>query len=116
MQQENCSVCFRSFSSTVVPLVTPCGHSFCAACSSMVRSCPLCRHRLSATAQCPTNVSLLSLIEKLERSQQDQLSNPDSDRREPALSATATASQTQGLSFLAGKSMTLNFRKLESRH
>ena len=77
----------------------------------MIRSCALCRQRLAATAPRPTNYSLLSLLEKLERSQQQETPPPEPETRSQTARTPAITSRTPGLSFMDGKSMTLAFRK-----
>lgn len=63
---EECSVCWRSFSTSLVPISLLCGHSFCGDCSSDLRKCPLCRRRLQSGYTRSTNYSLLSLVNRLE--------------------------------------------------
>ena len=62
---EECPICWRSFSSTLVPVTIVCGHSFCSDCSANLKKCPMCRRRLSTGYQRVTNYSLLSLVERL---------------------------------------------------
>ena len=62
---EECPICWRSFSSTLVPVTIVCGHSFCNDCSENLKKCPMCRRRLSTGYQRVTNYSLLSLVERL---------------------------------------------------
>ena len=111
MQQEACSVCFRHFSTALLPKVLPCGHSFCISCIPMVQTCPLCRQRLAARVQWPTNFALVSLLEKMERSHQQETVNPVPRRSAFPAAARPISSRTPGLSFMDGKSMTLAFRK-----
>lgn len=62
---EDCPVCWRSFSLDLVPFSIPCGHSFCNECSLSITRCPLCRKRLVQGYPRVKNFSLLSLIERL---------------------------------------------------
>lgn len=63
---EDCSICFRSFGNTAVPVTLQCGHSFCNDCCANLRNCPLCRKRIRSTFKRITNYSLLSLVNRLE--------------------------------------------------
>lgn len=63
--EEGCSVCWRSFSTQLIPLTLICGHSFCGDCSENLKKCPLCRRRLSVGYQRVTNYSLLSLVDRI---------------------------------------------------
>ena len=65
LEKESCPVCWREYSSEVLPIATSCGHSFCGDCSQGLRNCPLCRKRLVPPAQRPTNYPLLSLVNRL---------------------------------------------------
>ena len=65
LSMEECPICWRSFSSTLVPVTIVCGHSFCSDCSENLKKCPMCRRRLSTGYQRVTNYSLLSLVERL---------------------------------------------------
>ena len=64
MENEQCSICWRDFSRTVLPYCIPCGHSLCLECCRGLRKCPLCRARLPLGYEPSTNYSLLSLIDK----------------------------------------------------
>ena len=64
---EDCPICWRSFSSILVPVTILCGHSFCGECSTDLRKCPLCRRRLQTGYTRVTNYSLLSLVNRLEQ-------------------------------------------------
>ena len=63
---EECPVCWRSYSSSLVPVTIVCGHTFCPDCSSNLRKCHLCRRRLQSGYTPVTNYSLLSLVNRLE--------------------------------------------------
>ena len=63
---EECPICWRSFSITLVPVAIVCGHSFCHDCSNDLRKCPLCRKKLSSNYTRVTNYSLLSLVSRME--------------------------------------------------
>ena len=62
---EDCPVCWRSFSTQLIPFTIPCGHSYCTECSVGLTQCPLCRKRLVHGYSRVRNYSLLSLIERL---------------------------------------------------
>lgn len=65
LQNEECPVCFRTFSDAVIPKTTKCGHSFCQDCSGHFTRCPVCRVRLQNMFPLPTNYSLLSLATRV---------------------------------------------------
>lgn len=62
---EECPVCFRAFSTAVVPTNIVCGHCFCAECASDLRRCPMCRKKLIPGYQKSTNYTLLSVLERM---------------------------------------------------
>ena len=64
--EEECPICWRSFSNTVSPMTLICGHSLCEDCSESLKKCPLCRRKLQSGYIRATNYSLVSLIDKLE--------------------------------------------------
>jgi hypothetical protein len=64
---EECPICWRSYSSTLVPVTIVCGHTFCPQCSTDLRKCPLCRRRLQNGYTAVTNYSLLSLVNRMEQ-------------------------------------------------
>ena len=64
---EECSICWRSFSATLIPVSLICGHSLCQDCSLDLRKCPLCRRKLHTGYSRSTNYSLLSLVNRLEQ-------------------------------------------------
>ena len=69
---EECPVCWRSYSSTVVPMTISCGHSFCQECSENLKRCALCRRSVKASSRA-TNYSLLSLVSKLEQDKKEMV-------------------------------------------
>lgn len=68
---EECPVCWRSYSSSVVPVSITCGHSFCEECSDGLRNCPLCRVTLKKGYSRTKNYSLLSLVNKIEQDKKE---------------------------------------------
>ena len=60
---EECPVCWRSYSSAVVPMTISCGHSFCQECSENLKRCALCRRSVKASSRA-TNYSLVSKLEQ----------------------------------------------------
>ena len=62
---EDCPVCWRSFSTHLIPFTIPCGHSYCSDCSVGLTQCPLCRKRLVHGYARVRNFSLLSLLERI---------------------------------------------------
>lgn len=66
MQVEvECPICWRQFSSAVVPICLVCGHSCCQDCAAAIRKCSLCRHKINGNVQHKPNYSLLSLLDKV---------------------------------------------------
>ena len=111
MQEEACSVCWRNFTTVIVPLVLHCGHSFCQECSAMVRSCPLCRQRVPNNQSRRTNYSLLSLIEKLERNQPREMTNQQTQTEEGLAASSTNRSAIAASPFFAGKNITVAVKK-----
>lgn len=62
---EDCPVCWRSFSSHLIPFSIPCGHSYCSDCSQGLSQCPLCRKKLIHGYARVRNYSFLSLLERI---------------------------------------------------
>jgi len=62
---EECPICWRSYSATLIPVTIVCGHSYCSDCSENLKKCTVCRRRLSHGYERATNYSLLSLVERL---------------------------------------------------
>lgn len=65
VEGEDCPVCWRTYSSDLLPVALICGHSLCQECSAALNKCPLCRKRLQTNVPRPTNYSLLSLLNKM---------------------------------------------------
>lgn len=61
---EECPVCWRTFGPEVVPVVVNCGHTFCESCSEIIKTCALCRKKVTSRTKA-TNYSLISLIDKI---------------------------------------------------
>lgn len=64
---EECPVCWRTYSTTLVPTSIHCGHTRCIECCTVLRKCPLCRSRISSSSNRVTNYALLSLIERIDK-------------------------------------------------
>ena len=111
LMEEGCSVCYRNFGSNLVPMVLLCGHSFCAQCSEMVRSCPLCRQRIPNSFQRPTNFALLSLLEKVERTTTHESAQQPVQIEEPANNPSRRTRETTQTTFLDSKVVSINMRK-----
>ena len=62
---EDCPICYRDYSSIVLPVTTTCGHSLCKDCSTNLTRCPICRTRIPLRTRPVTNFSLLSLVDRL---------------------------------------------------
>ena len=110
MQEEECSVCYRAFSSQLVPFVLSCGHSFCDACSTLVRSCPLCRHRITAAHPKRTNYSLLSLVQKLQNNSVIERAEQQTQTDELVSSEFSRRSKPDKPSFFAGRNMQVQIK------
>ena len=87
VEKECCPICWREYGPGTVPTSVSCGHSFCADCISQLRSCPLCRKRITSASQRTTNYSLLSLANRVnamnhvETRDQEVQATPASRRR-----------------------------------
>ena len=65
MDLESCPICWRPFSAAVVPVCLSCGHSCCQDCLGSIRSCPLCRMKISVSFPKKPNYSLLTVLDKV---------------------------------------------------
>ena len=74
---EECPICWRTYSSALVPVTIVCGHTFCPECSTELRKCPLCRRRLQSGYTPVTNYSLLSLVNRLEEAGKKETKNQE---------------------------------------
>ena len=72
IEKERCPICWLDFSSYLHPHITSCGHSYCKDCYVGLKTCAVCRLRLASRPVNPKNYSLLSLVEKLERTVKDR--------------------------------------------
>lgn len=95
---EECPVCWRSYSSIVIPMTMSCGHSFCEDCSDSLKKCALCRRSVKASSR-STNYSLLSLVTKLERDKKEtadkQVETAQLESRAPRRQQIDTATQNK---------------------
>ena len=114
MDQEACPICWRNFSLEVRPICLPCGHSCCFECSQVIRSCSLCRHRMSTNFQRKTNYALLSLLEKLQRTSEIQRLNQetqtDIDMVQPIPPPNRRQRQ-ETVPIMDGKTMTVQIKR-----
>lgn len=67
LSNEECPICWRTFSTTTIPYMIPCGHSYCVECSEGLRQCALCRKRLVQGFPRVKNYALASLIDQTGR-------------------------------------------------
>lgn len=112
METEGCPVCWRAFTIELLPVVLPCGHSFCLDCGSAIRSCSLCRHRLPANYLCKVNYSLASVLDKMAKTQQPAQVSIQTQTDEPVQPSSSVASRRPPPpSFLDGKAVTVHFRR-----
>ena len=113
MDQESCPICWRNFSLEIKPICLPCGHSCCFECSQAIRSCSLCRHRMSTNFQRKTNYALLSLLEKLQRTSDIQRLNQetqtDIDMVQPRPQVRRARQDT--VPIMDGKTMTVQIKR-----
>jgi hypothetical protein len=78
-----------------------------------IRSCSLCRHKLSSNFQRKPNFSLLSMIEKMARREHVQMASqntqtePDIIQRDPI----AARQRQQKASLMEGKTMTVAIKR-----
>ena len=77
----------------------------------MVRSCPLCRQRVTNNQSRRTNFALLSLLEKLERNQTIQTAHQQTQTEEDITANTSTRPDTASSSFFAGKRISVAVKK-----
>ena len=113
MELESCPVCWRDYSIETVPVCLSCGHSCCRECSIELRSCSLCRHKISNTFQRRTNFSLLSMIEKV-AIKKDVQKTDQNTQTEPQMvqpEQRRTRQQQQTSSMMDGKTMEVRIRK-----
>lgn len=61
MDVYNCAICLEVYTA---PLVTPCGHSFCAHCLLACQQCPLCKREITHE-RCAPNYQLQDLLTAL---------------------------------------------------
>ena len=122
---EDCPVCWRSFSSMVIPFSIPCGHSYCSECSVNLIQCPLCRKKLVHGYARVRNYSLLSLLERINnhktesRNQEVQTDHTiiaKKAKKVPKnLESVETEMLTKPLNFKLHKDSTGNIKRLEIR-
>ena len=65
MEPEACPICWREYSLQIVPVCLGCGHSCCQECAGEIRSCSLCRYRISSNFQRRPNYSMVTILERL---------------------------------------------------
>lgn len=91
---EDCVICWRSFSATVIPITLICGHSFCQECSTDLNKCPLCRKKLKRGYSRPTNYSLLSLLNRIELQDKKETHDKEVQTEEQKRTYTRRSTQT----------------------
>src|SRR5690242_11041774 len=112
-QQENCPICWRDFSLETRPVCLPCGHSTCFDCSQAIRTCSLCRCRISNNFQRNTNFALLSIIEKRQQQQNLQRTSQQTqtDLMETVETRPTRARQGNPLAMLEGKTIGIQIKR-----
>jgi uncharacterized UBP type Zn finger protein len=114
MESEACPICWRDFGAEAVPVCLSCGHSFCQDCSAHLRTCSLCRQRISNTFQRKPNFALLSAIEKASR-RQEMPQTSQATQTEPDIIQLITQPRSRArqpaVSVLEGKSMLVQVRR-----
>lgn len=90
-------------------MVYPCGHTFCADCCRISRTCHICRRRLPNNYQYALNFTLVSLLEKLERVPNTETLNQQTqtDRRQDNGGRKTQVNQIQ---LLKDKGLTISLR------
>ena len=59
-QITTCSICYSKYSKpSLVPLILPCGHTFCKSCTNKFSKCPMCREPFTTST---LNIVLFQLI------------------------------------------------------
>ena len=112
MEQPSCAVCWRTFDNTaVLPVIFPCGHSFCADCGAVLRLCSLCRHKFPANYPRKVNFSLVSAIEQFAKLQRPEKTDQQTNTDDLFQSAATKRRQTPQTTFFQGKTMTVNLKK-----
>jgi hypothetical protein len=113
MEGESCPICWRVFSLETIPVCLPCGHSCCRECSLAIRSCSLCRYRLTSNYQPKTNFSLVSMVEKVHKRETiDKTSQSTQTESEVfPIQPVTSRSRQQKVSLLEGKSMTVQIKR-----
>ena len=112
MEQPSCAVCWRNYdATTVVPVIFPCGHSFCADCGAVLRVCSLCRHKVPSNHPRKVNFSLLSAIEHYSQQQRPQKTDQQTNTDDLFQPAATKRRQTPQTTFFQGKTMTVNLKK-----
>ena len=115
MDPEECPVCWRGFCPTVIPVCFNCGHSCCQDCSGAIRSCPLCRYRITANHPRNPNYALISLIEKVAATTTRPQALDQSCQTDivegPALPIIKAIPARQRKNYMDGRSMTLAIKR-----
>ena len=113
MELEDCPICWRNFSMEVIPICLQCGHSCCRDCSTGIRSCALCRHKITANFQRNPNYSLMAIIERTTRSAAQQRSEQGTQTDEGLLAAEAPPGRNRKTrpSMMDGKAMTVAIKR-----
>ena len=122
---EDCPVCWRSFSALLILFTIPCGHSLCPECSVGLIRCPLCRKRLITGYSRVQNYSLLSLLDRIanlkpvSRDQQIQTDHTviakKTNKPLISLEATATAMLAKPLNLKFHKDHLGNIKRFDIR-
>lgn len=96
-QELTCSICLDLFTD---PVSTPCGHNFCQACiggywaSSVVSTCPLCKHQFEGRPQLSINKVFAQIAEKYKQTHYAALPTPLGNGTPGAMTATEGARST----------------------
>lgn len=112
METEGCPICWREYSTEVVPVCLGCGHSCCQDCSAEIRSCSLCRFRISTNFPRRPNYAMVTMIERMASRQRIERSEQGTQTDSTVLSELpkGRARQTRpGL--LEGKAMTVAIKR-----
>lgn len=112
MESEACPICWREYSPQIIPICLGCGHSCCQDCSSEIRSCSLCRYRISANFQRKPNYAMVTILERLATRAPTQRAEQGT-QTEPGLPLQAPLGRArqQRPSLLEGKAMTVAIKR-----
>ena len=114
MDLESCPICWRPFSAAVVPVCLSCGHSCCQDCLSSIRSCSLCRAKISGAFPKKPNYSLLTVLDKVSTlTKPEQATQQTQTESEPVPASPAVPARPKSAkpSLLEDKEMIMTIKR-----